>query len=447
MHTSFMQFSSQLDRLPKHRKILKILKGTSHKNRKYTKTNMTRILNNLSSILVLSSISFQPTFAFVAGGVGGGAAFVRTTGGTANTFATQPSSSPTVQRQKRRNTSVHQQHSHKIVELLMSDILPSMSSVPENTHILILPGFSTSTDDYTKKGSLKPNLMNRGWSNENVHVLPVEKHDWFTNTIFQGMILRAYDFFNSQIKPNSPAYSWYLNRVASEIERIDQSVKSQHGPNAKAKVILVGHSAGGWLARAAIGYGCNGSSTTTDNDGIKRIDIDNVLGIVTLGSPHIPSPIAGKNVDITGGALRYTNERFPGAYHSDKMFYVTTAGNAIEGSSTSASTMKHRLAYHSYKQVSGEGKLVGDGIVPTGTAHLDGADAQINLDNVYHAPELVSKSSKDGNTNNDCDSEAWYGSDNILDEWFRPVLGVLEQRLQQLELKETAATTKFATIC
>ena len=148
------------------------------------------------------------------------------------------------------------------------------------------------------------------------------------------------------------------------------------------------------------------------------------LGIVTLGSPNLPSPIGA--VDITGGALRATNTRFPGAYFSDKLFYVTAAGNAVTSRwsianelawaslPTTASSMVpeslQKIAHWSYLQVSGKGRGCGDGIVPVSIAHLEGA-IQINLEKVFHAAELHS---------------SWYGSDGILDEWFGSVSRILE---------------------
>jgi hypothetical protein len=165
-----------------------------------------------------------------------------------------------------------------------------------------------------------------------------------------------------------------------------------------------------------------------------QIDIENLLGIVTLGTPNLPAPIGA--MDITGGALRATNTRFPGAFFSDKLFYVTTAGNAVtakwslneevglstaslsqqqpqESGPTVVSDSLKKLAYWSYYQVSGNGKGGGDGIVPSSFAHLEGA-IQINLEKVFHTAGLSSASS-------------WYGSDHILDLWFGSVTKILEQ--------------------
>jgi hypothetical protein len=82
-------------------------------------------------------------------------------------------------------------------------------------------------------------------------------------------------------------------------------------------------------------------------------------------------------------------------------------------SSSSAFNTTEKLAFHSYKQVSGSGRGNGDGTGPARIAHLPSV-VQINLDNVYHTPEL---------------SSSWYGSDNILDKWFGSVESKLEERM------------------
>lgn len=120
------------------------------------------------------------------------------------------------------------------------------NAFPKHFHILILPGFGTKSEDYTRDGSLAPNLVNRGWNQDQVHVLPVNRIDWI-NAIILGAL--DGDYLKGMATPLSAAYLWYIHRVSDEIRKIDQQVKKDHGENAKAKIILVGHSAGGWLAR------------------------------------------------------------------------------------------------------------------------------------------------------------------------------------------------------
>ena len=124
----------------------------------------------------------------------------------------------------------------------------SSSAFPNHFHILILPGFGTRSEDYTRDDSLAPNLVNRGWKEDQVHVLPVSRIDWMN-----ALVLGACDgdYLKGMATPLSAAYLWYIHRVADEIRKIDEQVKKEANgnSNAKAKIILVGHSAGGWLAR------------------------------------------------------------------------------------------------------------------------------------------------------------------------------------------------------
>jgi len=116
------------------------------------------------------------------------------------------------------------------------------------------------------------------------------------------------------------------------------------------------------------------------------IDIDNILGIVSLGTFHA-APLIGQT-DMTVGAVRATNEKFPAAYFEDKLFMMTIGGKNSEQS--------------------------GDGIVSLEDMHLEGAD-QMTLSNVCHAAKL-------------CGSElenVWYGSEKgVIEDRFGNFLDI-----------------------
>lgn len=233
---------------------------------------------------------------------------------------------------------------------------PTINTPPK---ILILPGFGNDASDYflsqAPQGSLYQSLTTRGW---NVDVLQMERLDWLQ--VFTKGILDL-KFWKGDAAPNRPAFSWYLDRVEKAIR------------DSEEKVIIVAHSAGGWLARAVLGYTC---------DQVRS----GVLGIVTLGTPHLPPP--PHVMDMTRGALRITNENFPGAYHDD-LFYITVVGNAIQGMEQKKSGFLEPqsaagFAFNSYKAVCGEGNTIGDGVVPRQSALLDNA-VQIELEGVLHS--------------------------------------------------------------
>jgi hypothetical protein len=290
--------------------------------------------------------------------------------------------------------------------------------IPENVKILILPGFGNDSNDYylpqAPQGSLVRSLERRGWTNmvnkkkiddetldeimllkDRIRVLPIARLDWL-----QVFLRGALDvkFWLANAAPTRPAFDWYLQRVATAVREMTASANDNDESDTNesdTKVVLICHSAGGWLARASLGfYGIMNSSSclstsldasaknivdgTTNDESISitrcSIPLNRILGIVTLGAPHVPPP---PNVmDMTRGALRITHETFPGAYHKknqngsgDDIFYITVAGNAVRGAkqerqSPLEPTTVQGFAYNSYNAVLGDGTAIGDGVVP-----------------------------------------------------------------------------------
>ncbi|KAL7566438.1 hypothetical protein ACA910_000918 [Epithemia clementina (nom. ined.)] len=319
---------------------------------------------------------------------------------------------------------------------------------PSNVKLLILPGFGNDKEDYFLKqapeGSLVQSLQNRGWyygseeeakeekkrktvedpsnlsssletttttttktQQSQIRVLPVARLDWI-KVFAQGIFDR--NFWSGQASVNGPAFGWYLNLIVREIQSLC--------PDENDRVVLVGHSAGGWLARAALGH-CSSRkrSTTTENgerekagdnnnninnnhdDDKSRFPLERVLGLVTLGTPQSPPPPPVE--DVTRGALRLTNELFPNNFHAgDNLFYITVMGESVEGVEQDRKGPSG-FAYESYTRVCGIGNTIGDGVVPVCSGHLDGA-IQINLPGVLHSINAP---------------ESWYGSNSVLDSW------------------------------
>lgn len=239
----------------------------------------------------------------------------------------------------------------------------------KNVHLLILPGFGNDMNDYrlprSPQGSLVRSLEKRGWKSDRISILPVQRVDWllvFLKGIFD------WNFWLGNTKATDPPFRWYLDRIKLSVD--EAVATSEKG----AKVLLICHSAGGWLARAALGY--------------KVIsDLDDVCGIVTLGSPHQAPPESV--MDMTRGALRSTDADFPGAFHGESLFYITVAGDAIQGvpekdRSFLGPQTTTGFAFNSYEAVSGVGTAVGDGVVPISHAHLDGA-TQLTLPGIFHS--------------------------------------------------------------
>ncbi len=128
------------------------------------------------------------------------------------------------------------------------------------------------------------------------------------------------------------------------------------------KVVLVGHSAGGILARTYIGgdppYGGRRYS------GHRRVS-----HLITLGTPH--------NVldDRLLAPVAEVNELFPGALH-ESIRYLSVAGAAVDGNHS-------RAVRRRYERFTGDGRVKGDGLVPVESALLPGTEYLV-LDDLYH---------------------------------------------------------------
>ncbi|MEL7314873.1 MAG: lipase [Cyanobacteria bacterium J06559_3] len=155
------------------------------------------------------------------------------------------------------------------------------------------------------------------------------------------------------------------------------------------RVNLVGHSAGGWLARIYLGdrpYDVHAPDRERTNrwSGHKHVNT-----LLTLGTPHVSQE------RWTRRNLDFVNQTYPGAFH-DSVNYVCVAGKAVLGQ-----RWRTWFTYNSYQLTAGKGDCWGDGITPITAAHLAGAQ-NIVLDNVYHSPQPAI---------------AWYGSPSVVEQW------------------------------
>ena len=155
------------------------------------------------------------------------------------------------------------------------------------------------------------------------------------------------------------------------------------------RVNLIGHSAGGWIARIYLGnypYDVHQIDRRRQNvwSGYKSVKT-----LLTLGTPHISQE------RWTRRNLDFVNQTYPGAYHSN-VHYVCIAGRAVFGQ-----RWRTWFTYNSYQLTAGTGACWGDGITPITAAHLTEAKNLV-FDNVYHSPKP---------------GIAWYGTPQIVDQW------------------------------
>lgn len=272
---------------------------------------------------------------------------------------------------------------------------PNKSTVKPT--VVICPGFGNDMIDYVaplgapESIGFKSVLERRGFE---VKIVPVKRPDWIRVAL--GLFDPAF-WQNNQLA-SGLAYGWYLDRVRATIDECGDD-----------KVLLIAHSAGGWLARATLG----------------QEGIGNVCGLVTLGAPHAPPPL-GINC-ATRGALMNTNLAYPGSFLKT-IPYITVAGNAVTGGQAALREVdkiynergeksSQNVAKINYGALVGEYLGVsGDGVIPIPIAHLEGAE-QITLDGVLHSINEA------GTT---MPTDSWYGSEKVVDLW-------LEKTLQRIK--------------
>ncbi|KAK9788304.1 hypothetical protein WJX73_009128 [Symbiochloris irregularis] len=234
-----------------------------------------------------------------------------------------------------------------------------VEAAPSTPPIVILPGFGNCTEDYVlglgePANSLVNCLQERGFHSQ---VVQVKRSDWLQ--ALRGLLTRQY--WQQKCQP-AASYGWYLARV-------QQAVNLAREQTGHSQVILVGHSAGGWLGRAFMADPMYFESPPARPDDPHQA----VSQLVSLGTPH-SAPAAAR--DMTGGALTWVNQTFPGAHFMDHgIMYTCVAGRTVRGDCKAGRRSIERYSYGSYAQVCGEGQgAEGDGVVPYQSALLQGAN-------------------------------------------------------------------------
>jgi len=290
----------------------------------------------------------------------------------------------------------------RLSQLSIFTILSAIQKSSSYCPVVICPGFGNDSIDYTtplsqpEEVGLKSVLSRRGFEASKIYTIPVQRSDWIR---VAGGLLDIPDFYTGNAQPTGLGYGWYIKRLKESVDKAYEE--------SGEKVLLLGHSAGGWLARAALG------------DGVWCDDIqcsDRISGLVTMGAIHkVP---LDESSCVTRGALKNTDLLYPGAYLSNQgIKYVSIGGAAVQGelvdkANEGFEAQASRVAYTSYEAVSGVGNSIGDGVVPFEWTQLDGSK-QIQLDGVVHSINEA------GTT---IPTDRWYGSENVIDRWLPDVL-------------------------
>jgi hypothetical protein len=216
---------------------------------------------------------------------------------------------------------------------------------------LILGGFLITPEAYAPMAAA---IARR--SRQPVEVVPASRGDW---------LLTGWTF----------GWRRLLDRSQMLLERL--AALSPSG-----RVNLVGHSSGGVMLRLLLGdepfagrlYGAR----------------HRVRTLLSLGSPHSAR---------RGTALRrLVDQRYPGAFHSPAVRYVSVAG------AIAPQDLRPRargLARRSYRAICDDPGSRGDGLVPLSSALLSGSEQRV-LEGVGHGGWFA---------------RHWYGSPQVVARW------------------------------
>lgn len=244
--------------------------------------------------------------------------------------------------------------------------------------VLVLGGFLTAPPMYR---SFANRLLERGAAG--VVVASVWTPDW---------LIAA--------KRGAAAITTRSGRALLEASRLSK-VASDGAP-----LLVVGHSAGGLIARLL---------TAPEPFPGRHFGAASRIGaIVTLGSPHAVSAGQGVGRRINEVVSAAAEATVPGAFYAPEVGYVSVASRAIRGDL--AGTGRERVAYLLYRSLVGRAAVTetyGDGLVPVQAAMLAGA-RHIVLDGTAHGQGS---------------GGPWYGTDPAIDEWWPVALAAWHEAL------------------
>ena len=240
--------------------------------------------------------------------------------------------------------------------------------------VLIVGGFLTSPPIYRR---MARRLLARGAAR--VEVAPLWISDWVAATIF-GM--------------------------GPLLARAGRAIQGLYRGGGEVPVMVVGHSAGGVVARLA--------TSPQPFQGRFAGVAEAVGALVTLGSPHNVRAEPWRGQRVGCDAAVFLERTIPGAYFAPRTAYVTVGSRLYAGTGPRGFRGPQFYGVHAYALLLGEeGRAaVGDGLVPLECAHLAGA-RQITFDDVPHGHM----------------GKGWYGDDLALDRWWPVALEAWREAL------------------
>jgi hypothetical protein len=186
------------------------------------------------------------------------------------------------------------------------------------------------------------------------------------------------DFLEAKLSPQK-TLDWYFNAIDKAVAEI----LAVEGDD--VNLCIIGHSIGGWVARAYLG-GLAQSSTA-----VHRLAVEKCSSLITLGTPHVSPEDA--LVDQTRGLLRAISESpscQPQAL-ADRGIDITCVCSSGLGANFVTTNVEELVAASSYLPLLGRihKDIRGDGIVPLDLAFMDPPSRRVIVDECSKSGQVV----------------------------------------------------------
>jgi hypothetical protein len=232
-------------------------------------------------------------------------------------------------------------------------VCPAQFCVPDDYKVLFENIAALAIDD--------PSLAKIG----TCRVAPLPRTEWIK--VARALPTRA--FLEARL-PVKETLQWYFDAIEEGLADIFATEGND------VNICIVGHSIGGWVARAYLG-GLSGSSSA-----VSRLAADRCTSLITLGTPHISPDDA--LVDQTRGLLREIAESSACRSQAlaDRGIDVTCVCSSSLGGNFFTTNVEELVAASSYLPLLGriDSSIRGDGIVPLDLAFMESPARRVVLD-------------------------------------------------------------------
>ena len=245
-------------------------------------------------------------------------------------------------------------------------------------------------------------------------VVPLPRTEW----IKVAKQLPTKDFIDANLSVKV-TLDWYFNAIESALAELF----AEGGED--TEICLIGHSIGGWIARAYLG-GLSGTATS-----VNRLSRTQVKTLITIGTPH--SSPENALVDQTRGLLREiaTSEDCSSQALSDRGVKITCVGSSSVPGKLITTDVEELIAATSYLPLVGKlgDDVKGDGIVPTEIAFMESPARRVEIEKCSLSKKAVRHAHVLPTPWNLIDGSAasiklpedivWYGSPGVLNQWIK----------------------------